>query len=67
MGNMAMLKDYIDKSGYKLDHVASQCGITYQGLYNKLNGVSQFKTTEAGQLKRLLKIPDKDFNTIFFK
>lgn len=66
MSDMALLRSYIDKSGYKINFVAGQCGLTYQGLLNKLNGESSFKTQEAGRLKDMLNIPDGDFNTIFF-
>lgn len=61
-----LLREKIAESGYKMQFIAEKCGLTYQGLLNKMTNVRAFKTTEAGVLKDLLKLSDDDFNAIFF-
>lgn len=38
MINYELLKNRINKSGIKIYALAEACGLTPQGLYNKLNG-----------------------------
>lgn len=66
MVNEQLLREKISESGYKMQFIAEKCGLTYQGLLNKLTGVRPFKTTEAGALKDLLKLSNDEFNHIFF-
>lgn len=66
MVNEQLLREKISESGYKMQFIAEKCGLTYQGLLNKLTGLRPFKTTEAGALKDLLKLSNDEFNHIFF-
>ena len=66
MTNTALLAEKIRQSGYKLQYVAEQCGLTYQGLLPKLKGERDFKQTEVTALRDLLKLTDAESNAIFF-
>lgn len=66
MTNTALLAEKIRQSGYKLQYVAEQCGLTYQGLLPKLKGERDFKQTEITALRDLLKLTDAESNAIFF-
>lgn len=59
-----LLNEYIKKSGYKLGYIASQLGITYVALHNKLCKKHEFTLNEAMKLKNLLNISDEDWNQI---
>ena len=43
MTNTELLKDKIEKSGYKLKYIAEQIGITYYGFLKKVNNETEFK------------------------
>lgn len=64
--NADLLRNRIKESGLKYGFIAEKCGLTYPGLLNKLNGVREFKLTEANTIKNLLKISDEEFCEIFF-
>lgn len=66
MTNTALLAERIRQSGYKLQFIAEQCGMTYQGLFPKLKGEREFRQTEITALRNLLKLSDADCNAIFF-
>lgn len=67
MTDVKLLREKIEQSGYKLVYLASQLGITPQGLHLKLNNTNQFKASEIQILCRLLKIDDPDeMKRIFF-
>ena len=67
MTNTAMLKSLIDESGYKREHVAKKLGISRFALYQKVNGQSDFTTTEVQNLCEVLGINDPtDKERIFF-
>jgi len=61
-----LLREKIDKSGYKIGYIASQVGITPQGLYLKLNNTHQFKAAEIQVLCKLLDIDSEEMKAIFF-
>ena len=56
MTDTVALKQLIKRSGLKYRFIASELGITYQGLKNKIENVSEFKTGEVDALCRLLMI-----------
>lgn len=60
-----LLKTYVVDSGYKLQFIASQLGITYVALHNKLENKNDFTLPEMSVLKSMLNIPDDDFIKIF--
>lgn len=66
MVDTELLRKKIDESGLKLNFIAEKCGLTYQGLSNKLNNARAFKTSEAGILKDLLQLSSDEFESIFF-
>lgn len=66
MTNITLLTERIKQSGYKLQFIAEQCGLTYQGLLPKLKGERDFKQTEITALTDLLKLSDADCIAIFF-
>lgn len=66
MIGMQLLKDKIDKSGYKLRYIAEQLGISYQGLLNKLNSDTEFKASEIYILYHLLNMSETERDNIFF-
>ena len=50
------LKKLIKSRGLKYQFVASELGITYQGLKNKIENINEFKTGEVDALCKLLGI-----------
>ena len=66
MTNTELLRRKIDEAGYKLQYVAEQCGLTYQGFMNKVNNRSDFTAPEIGKLRILLKLSPEEVERIFF-
>lgn len=66
MTNTAMLREYFEKSGYKLRFIAERIGLTYQGLLNKVENKSYFNAVEIKALCDLLAIPPDKMVSIFF-
>lgn len=66
MTNTELLRKRIDEAGYKLQFVAEQCGLTYQGFMNKVNNKSEFTATEINKLRTLLRLNPEDVERIFF-
>ena len=68
MTNTELLIELIDKSGYKRSYIANALGLksTY-GLANKINNVTEFKSSEINALCELLGIDDlEEKERIFF-
>ena len=66
MTNTDLLIQKMDASGYKRDYIAKQCGLTYQGLMNKVNNKSDFTAPEIKILRILLKLSPEEVEAIFF-
>lgn len=66
MTNVTALKAKIDESGYKLRFLSKQLDLSYQAFFNKVNGVSDFKTEEAGKLMTILHMTPEEAVRIFF-
>ena len=66
MTNTELLRRKIDEAGYKLQFVAEQCGLTYQGFMNKVNNKSDFTAPEINALRLLLKLSPEEVERIFF-
>lgn len=60
------LKDRIEQSGYKLQYVAEQIGLTRQGFYKRLANGSDFTASEIMTLTALLKLNRAEQKAIFF-
>ena len=67
MTNTELLIELIDKSGYKRSYIASALGLksTY-GLANKINNVTEFKSSEINALCELLGIDDLEMKEAIF-
>lgn len=65
MGNMALLKAFIERSGISLTNVAKKLNITYVALNNKLNGKYPFTLDEALLLKRVLHLTQSEWDAVF--
>lgn len=66
MTNTELLREVIQRSGYKLQYIAKQAGLTHQGLLNKINGKSEFRASEIQTLHRLLGLTEAEREAIFF-
>lgn len=64
--NTAMLIDRIERSGKSKSEIAELLGITRQGLYNKLNGEREFKSSEIRIISGLLSLTAEERDLIFF-
>lgn len=66
MTNTSLLKQYIDKSGYKKGFIAKKIGITTYALSQKVNNLTEFKASEINVLCELLCIDTENRMAIFF-
>lgn len=64
--NTEMLKARLEIAGIRLNAVAAKIGITRQGLYNKLSGCTEFKSSEIRALSEMLNLSSDDRELIFF-
>ena len=60
-----LLKDAIKKSGYKVEYIFTQMGLSRNGFYKKLNGETPFKDYEIKRLSELLKLTNDEIIDIF--
>lgn len=44
----------IDDSGFRREHIAKKIGLSSYGLAKKINGITEFKVSEAAALTQLL-------------
>lgn len=65
MGNMKLLKEFIDRSGISLTNIAKNLGITYVALNNKLKGRYAFTLEESLRLKKTLDLTQSEWNAVF--
>ena len=67
MTNTDLLNEVIEKSGLKRRYIAKSIGLSAYGLANKINNVTEFKTSEINGLCELLKIDSlEEKDRIFF-
>ena len=66
MTNTELLKQYIAQSGYKITFVAKKCGLSYQGLLNKITNKVEFRASEIQTLCDLLGIDVAKKEEVFF-
>lgn len=67
MTNTKLIKKTIKESGLKRYALAEQMGLTYQGLLNKINNVSEFKASEIKKIAEILNIDNELRERIFFE
>lgn len=65
MGNMELLREFINRSGVSLTNIARQLNITYVALNNKLKGKYAFTLDEALLLKHILNLTQSEWNAVF--
>ncbi|MBM6824825.1 DUF739 family protein [Veillonella magna] len=63
---MTGLKERIERSGITFTWIAKKLGITREGLYNKLQGKSEFKASEIGVLIDVLQLTPSEQQRYFF-
>lgn len=66
MTNVELLKRKFAESGYKLQFIAEQIGLTRQALHNRLAKGSDFTASEIMTLSKLLKLSAAEQKAIFF-
>ena len=66
MPDLKLLKEFIERSGYKTSYVAQFMGISKGSYFNKVNGHTDFTVMEVNKLKTLLSLTDRDIINIFF-
>lgn len=66
MTNTTLLKQKIDKSGYKVIYLAEKVGLTPQGFYKKLKDGSDWVYCQVMILKELLHLTNEEVDLIFF-
>lgn len=66
MTNVELLKQKFAESGYKLQFIAEQIGLTRQALHNRLAKGSDFTASEIMTLSKLLKLSAAEQKAIFF-
>lgn len=59
------LKGLMVEKGYSMRELSCQTGIPLSTLSNKLNGITEFKTSEILAISKILNI--KDIQNIFFR
>ena len=65
MANIDLLKKKIDDTGMTVVAIAEKTGILRETLYNRLNGISEFKASEIVSLTRVLGLTKKERDKIF--
>ena len=66
MTDTSALKNVIDKSGFKIQFIAKNCGLSYQGFINKLHNRTAFTAPEIMALRNLLGLSPEEAEKIFF-
>ena len=64
--NIVLLEEKIRLKGLSISMIAVSLGISRQGLYNKLNGKREFKSSEIAKLSELLGLSKDEREAIFF-
>lgn len=66
MTDSKKLREKITASGLNIKFIATSIGITREGLYNKLNNLTEFKSSEIVKLTELLNLSRDERDDIFF-
>lgn len=66
MTDVTLLEQVLEESGFRLEYIAKQMGLTYQGFRNKIIGKSEFKTREVSALCSILGLTSEMRDKIFF-
>lgn len=66
MTDTALLKEYINKSGLKIQFLADKIGISRAALSQKISNKTEFKASEIRVLCDYLGIDSSDLDRVFF-
>lgn len=66
MTDTKLLRERIEKLGYKYAMLAEKLDLTYQGFLNKIENNREFKASEIEALRILLGLTDEERDEIFF-
>lgn len=67
MTNTELLREYIDKSGLKIQYLADKIGISRASLWQKITNKTEFKASEIQILCDLLEINSlREQRNVFF-
>lgn len=66
MTNTKLLNELIQQSGLKKVYIAEKIGVTPVGLYNLINGKSEFKASQISKMCDLLGIEDPELKEAIF-
>ena len=66
MTNSNLLNVKIQESGIKIGHIARVLNLSRQGLYNKINGKTEFFGSEITKLSEILNLSIEERENIFF-
>lgn len=66
MTNTGLLRRAIKERGVTIRFLAEKMGLTYYGLFKKIQNINEFKASEIMKLYKLLDISKKDVERIFF-
>ena len=64
--NYAELRASIARKGITNRRLAEALGISEQSLYNKMQGIREFKNSEIKHISKILGLSMRDVNIIFF-
>lgn len=64
--NKELLLKKIEQSSISKTTIAKDLGITRQGLYNKLEGKQEFKSSEIKLISHMLNLTSAERDAIFF-
>lgn len=67
MTDIKALNDAIDRSGIKKRAIAEALGISANCLTTRLNGTTEFKSSEIAILRDLLRLSNEDVVRIFLR
>jgi len=66
MTNDYLLKEKNKSSGYRFGYLANQLNLSRTGLYNKINGKTEFLASEIQSLSDILNLDINERENIFF-
>lgn len=66
MTDKNLLNNKINSSGYRIGFLAEKLHLSRAGLYNKINGKSEFLASEIQVLSDILNLNTKEREDIFF-
>lgn len=67
MVDMEALTSEIKNSGMSFKSVAEKSGMLRETLYNRINGIGEFKASEISALQATLHLTTSERDAIFFK